>query len=219
MRVHRAFAFIDLSGFTSLTATHGDETAVNHLAGFRLAVREVCSRRGVRIAKWLGDGAMLVSVETEAAVAAVLELEHRVSGSPLALRGGMTEGDVILFEGDDYIGHAVNMAARLCDMALPHEVLAVGAIVTHVPTWAEADPLGLREVRGLGEPVEVFELARCPHDRASLVDPVCAMELPAESVVATRTAADGSTVGFCSLSCAETWEGRRSPAESPGLVV
>ena len=36
----------------------------------------------------------------------------------------MASGAVILFEGDDYIGGAVNLAARLCDMAAPQEVLA-----------------------------------------------------------------------------------------------
>jgi hypothetical protein len=46
-------------------------------------VRETCSRRGVRIAKWLGDGAMLVCVETEPLIGAVIELEHRLTGGRL----------------------------------------------------------------------------------------------------------------------------------------
>ena len=44
----------------------------------------------------------------------------------------MARGPVILFEGDDYIGTAVNLAARLCDIAAPHEVLATPSI-TEVP--------------------------------------------------------------------------------------
>ena len=42
---------------------------------------------------------------------------------PLSLRGGLASGPVILFEGDDYIGSAVNMAARLCDAARDVDVL------------------------------------------------------------------------------------------------
>ena len=38
-------------------------------------VRDICSRRGVRVAKWLGDGAMLVGVETTPLVAATLEMQ------------------------------------------------------------------------------------------------------------------------------------------------
>src|SRR3954470_1248682 len=114
MRVTRTFAFVDLCGFTGLTDEQGDEDAVEHLARFRAAAREICSRRGVRIAKWLGDGAMLVGVDPAPLVAAVLELEFCFAerDTPLALHAGLATGDTILFEGDDYIGRAVNLAAR-----------------------------------------------------------------------------------------------------------
>lgn len=219
MRVRRAFAFVDLCGFTALTDAHGDETAVAHLAAFRSIVREVCSRRGVRVAKWLGDGAMLVGVETTPLVAAVVELEARVSGSPLALRGGLTVGDVILFEGDDYIGHAVNLAARLSDLAEPHEILATADVAAAAPPWATCVAAGERAIRGLGRPVPLVHITACRHDGDRVTDPVCRMELPADAVVATRVGADGATVSFCSESCAETWEGRAAPPADRGLLA
>src|SRR5688572_27171934 len=106
MRVSRTFGFTDLCGFTSYTAVHGDELAVELLGGFRAITREVASRRGVRVAQWVGDGAMFVSVERDTLVAAVLEIEQILERErvPLALRAGVSHGDVILFEGDDYIG-------------------------------------------------------------------------------------------------------------------
>ena len=217
MRVRRAFGFIDLCGFTSLTSAHGDEEAVTHLGAFRLAVRETCSRRGVRVAKWLGDGAMLVCVEEAPLVAAVLELEHRISGSSLALRAGVTVGDVILFEGDDYIGNAVNLAARLCDMASPHEVLASCEMPPFAPDWVQCVDLGERPVRGVGQ-VRIVELSACPHGDSYVTDPVCRMELPADRVSVSRQLPDGEVVGFCSESCAETWDGRRR-APDRGLMV
>src|SRR5437764_1223521 len=78
MRVARSFAFIDLSGFTTFTDEHGDEEAGRILSDFRTCVRTVCSRRGVRVAKWQGDGAMFVAVEAPALVEAVLDLEQRI---------------------------------------------------------------------------------------------------------------------------------------------
>lgn len=125
-RVLRTFAFVDLSGFTALTDQQGDEEAVAVLGLFRNAVRGVAGFNGVRVAKWLGDGAMIVSIETEPLIEAILEIEDRIEagGSALPLRAGMTVGEVILFEGDDYIGRAVNLAARLCDIAGPREALA-----------------------------------------------------------------------------------------------
>ena len=42
------------------------------------------------------------------------------------MRIGIATGRALLFEGDDYIGSAVNLAARLCDAAGPGEVLDPG---------------------------------------------------------------------------------------------
>ena len=68
MRVPRTFVFVDLSGFTNYTAAFGDDAAGRILSTFRAIVREVASERGVRIAKWLGDGCMVVGVEQTDAI-------------------------------------------------------------------------------------------------------------------------------------------------------
>jgi adenylate cyclase len=159
-RVDRTFAFVDLSGFTAYTDSEGDAKAVEVLAGFRAAVREMAAARAVRIAKWLGDGAMLVAVETEPAVEAVIDIERRIdeSGSPLALRAGIASGPVILFEGDDYIGQAVNLASRLCDLAHPHEVLAPASIMSLLLVNTKVVPIGARHVSGFGQPIQLVRL-------------------------------------------------------------
>ena len=77
MRVPRTFVFVDLSGFTNYTAAFGDDAAGRLLSAFRTIVREVASDRGVRIAKWLGDGCMIVAVEQNDAIAFTLDLEDR----------------------------------------------------------------------------------------------------------------------------------------------
>lgn len=163
-RVDRSFAFIDLSGFTRFTSEHGDAAAVRVLAGFRQAVREVASRRGVRVAKWLGDGAMLVSIESESLIEAIIDIEHRIdeSGSPLPLRAGIAGGPVLLFEGDDYIGAAVNLASRLCDIAEPHEVLAPATMVSSLLVNTEAVPIGERSISGFAHPIALVRLDEVP---------------------------------------------------------
>jgi adenylate cyclase len=135
MRVPRYFAFIDLCGFTRFTDAHGDQESVAMLTEFRTLVREVASDHGVRVAKWLGDGAMFVSTQADPMLRMVLELEGRVEdvGLTLPLRIGVAGGDTILFEGDDYIGTPVNLAARLCDVAAPFEVLACADLVPQLP--------------------------------------------------------------------------------------
>jgi class 3 adenylate cyclase len=164
MRVERTFAFIDLCGFTSFTEAEGDERAVELLADFRACVRKAASDNGVRVAKWLGDGAMFVSVEQLHLVDAILEIERHFDEiqAPLALRAGMACGPVILFEGDDHIGTAVNLAARLCDIAQPHEVLATPSIVD-VPDTAVAEKATPVRLAGFSRPVPVLRIRRRGH--------------------------------------------------------
>ena len=164
MRVPRTFAFVDLSGFTNYTAAFGDDAAGRLLGAFRALTREVASDRGVRIAKWLGDGCMIVSVDQMACLAFALELEHRSAEvcAPLALRVGIATGHALLFEGDDYIGSAVNMAARLCDVAGPFEVLMPATQVERLPDGVTLASHGDIELRGFPGPISVVELSGVP---------------------------------------------------------
>ena len=129
----RTFVFVDLSGFTNYTAAFGDDAAGRILSAFRTIVRTVASERGVRIAKWLGDGCMVVAVDQSDAIEFVLDLD-RLSNevcAPLTVRSGLATGHALLFEGDDYIGSAVNMASRLCDHAKGVESLAGFVNIRH----------------------------------------------------------------------------------------
>jgi len=214
VRVQRSFAFIDLSGFSALTAHEGDERAVQLIGGFRAVVRDTCSRRGVRIAKWLGDGAMLVGVETSPLVASMLELQYRAAadGMPVGMTCGVTSGAVILLEGDDYIGHAVNVASRLCDLAEPHHVLATEPVAEHLPAWGMITGTTDVVLRGLDSPLAVVELALRPTPSNAERDPICGIPLTPATAAAVRHDSVGRTVLFCADSCLETWESRPRPA-------
>ena len=222
MRVRRTFAFVDLSGFTALTETEGDERAVSVLSVFRSTLRVICSRRAVRIAKWLGDGAMLVSVESKPLVAAALELKFRADSvpDPVAVKCGITIGHVILLEGDDYIGHAVNVASRLCDLAEGHEVLALPEVVPELPAWGTAESTEKVSVRGLEQPLRVVRLGLQKAPQGAIADPICQIPLTEETAFERRRDVNGATVLFCSDSCLETWVERPVTfvREEPGSV-
>lgn len=215
MRVERTFAFLDLTGFTALTETQGDQRAVEVLGIFRAALRDICSRRGVRIAKWLGDGAMLVSVETTPLLAATLEMSTAIECTPedITVKSGITRGAVILLEGDDYIGHAVNVASRLCDLAQPHEVLAVSTVVAQLPPWGTCDRADRVTVRGLEQPIDVVRLGVADASPGSVPDPVCQIPLTGETAVERRYDGDGRVLLFCAASCAEMWDQQHALAE------
>lgn len=157
-RVQRTFSFVDVSGFTEYTDREGDAAAVELLESVRGNIRRLASIHGVRVAKWLGDGAMLVGVEPEPVIEAVVEMVGAKRKINLPLRAGVASGDVILFEGDDHIGQAVNLASRLSDLAGPDEILAPADMVTSLFVNTRAVSLGSSEVPGMKDPVELVRL-------------------------------------------------------------
>jgi class 3 adenylate cyclase len=159
-RVERTFAFLDLCGFTAYTDEKGDAAAYDVISKFRTAVRQVASERGVRLAKWLGDGVMMIGVEQEDLVEAVIDIEYLVdeSRSPLPMRAGIARGRVLLIDGDDHVGSAVILASRLCDRAEPHQILAQAGTVSLQMVNAVEISLGREKVPGFGHEIEIVQL-------------------------------------------------------------
>ncbi|MEY2588505.1 MAG: adenylate cyclase [Acidimicrobiaceae bacterium] len=201
MRVDRAFAFVDLCGFTAFTDRHGDDRVVLVLAELRTALRESAARRGVRVVKWLGDGAMLSSTMIDAIAALTVEIDQRMTEAvpSLAIRAGLSYGPVIMFEGDDYIGRSVNLAARLCDRAQPHELLATSHVAAHSPSWVVPEPAGETTIAGFHDPVDLCRLSLMVDDD-NIHDPVCRLTIPT-----AHAYAPSGPQSFCSEACAGSW--------------
>ena len=155
--IDRTFVFVDICDFTKHTDRYGARSAVEVLTEFRHVVRDVTARRGVRVAKWLGDGAMLVSADVPAAVAAVMDISIRLEDADFDIHAGIAHGPVLLFEGDDHIGRAVNLSARLCEAAKKNEVLAYG-IEDHIPSWVKTDGKVSIRANGIGDVYDVLQL-------------------------------------------------------------
>ena len=201
MRVERAFGFVDLCGFTEFTDRHDDGKVVLVLAALRTVLREAAARRGVRVVKWLGDGAMLSSTMSDALVALAVELDMRMGEElpSLPVRVGLAHGPVIMFEGDDYIGRAVNLASRLCDRATAHEILATESICAERPPWVTAARNGSTHIRGFLEPVDVWALELADGAEDAVTDPVCGLVVPRGAAVRS-----GDGDWYCSRACAES---------------
>ncbi|MDQ1438620.1 MAG: adenylate cyclase [Acidimicrobiaceae bacterium] len=207
----RGFAFVDLCGFTAFTEEHGVQETVRVLSEFRNCLREIASRRSVRLAKWLGDGAMIVAVESAPLIDSLLEVAHNLAASslPLEVSAGATVGPAILFEGDDYISSSVNLASHLCHVAGPGEVLATSDMAHLLPPWAHVVDDSARSVPGFARPVPALSIAivKPAQGEAVAEDPVCKLVLP-QSVCPQQRQAAGETVWFCSDACASTWDSR-----------
>lgn len=192
--------FLDLTAFTALNDTHGDDAAIAIIDLFVAAVRDAVVGRG-RMVKTLGDGVLLQLSEPEDAA----EVAHAVSvrlhdqDRTPELTGGATTGPVVERDGD-VLGATVNLASRLAGLAKAGELLMTDPPARAASTggWS-VEPLGLTPVRGLREPVSIHRVMLCEPDRC-VVDPICGMRIiPGPST--PTTVIDARQVWFCSTTC------------------
>jgi adenylate cyclase len=151
-----AIAFLDLTGYTTLTEELGDEVAAERAAMLASTVQEISQAHRGHVVKLLGDGAMIHLPDPGTAVPCGLELIEGVekAGLPPA-RVGVAAGPVVIRDGD-YFGRTVNVAARVADYARPGEVLAT----TDVVAASNPDEVSFAEVsspslKGVAGPVSL----------------------------------------------------------------
>jgi class 3 adenylate cyclase len=155
--------FTDLVGFTEFTALSGDDAALELLAAQSRLVDEVLPA-DARVVKELGDGLLLYFRDPAEAVQAGLDLqrtfeaESESTGMPLWIRVGMHAG-VVRERGRDLVGHDVNVAARIVDVAGAGEVLVSDAVrrdaQPRVPT-VEFVELGPVVMKGIPDPIRLW---------------------------------------------------------------
>jgi adenylate cyclase len=118
-----AIAFLDVTGYTSLTEERGDEAGADLADRLASLVTEAAQSHGGQAVKWLGDGVMFYFPDPVAAVRTGLELvEEAPAAIDVRARFGVNAGRVIFRDGD-YFGRTVNVASRIADYARPGEVL------------------------------------------------------------------------------------------------
>lgn len=163
-----AIVFTDLAGFTEFTALRGDQAALDLLALQERLVRGAVGWDG-RIVKELGDGLMLWFADPCRAVQIALALqesfeEHAAENDlPLWVRIGIHYGSPAR-RGNDLVGHDVNLAARIVDLAAPGEVLVSAAVVDKIgasPPHIRFEEVGPAVMKGIPQPVSLYRAIRC----------------------------------------------------------
>jgi adenylate cyclase len=155
--------FTDLVGFTEYNALRGDEEALALLAKQEQLVREALPE-DARIVKELGDGLLIWFQDACDALRTALTLQQRFEaesngdGLPLWVRCGMHSGQQTK-RGDDLVGHDVNVAARVVDVAAPSEVLlseSTMALVNDQVPEVTFEEIGPVVMKGIPEPVRLY---------------------------------------------------------------
>jgi adenylate cyclase len=156
-----AICFLDITGYTRLTEERGDEAAAELAARLTPLVQRSAERHDGKVVKWLGDGVMFHFREPTGGVVAALEMIDAISAAGLPpAHVGLHTGPVV-FEGGDYFGRTVNLAARIGERAAPGQVLVTQEIVDRVVEDGIAfETVGAVELKGVSEPVLLHAVTR-----------------------------------------------------------
>jgi adenylate cyclase len=159
-----AICFLDLTGYTRMTDERGDEAAAELAAQLARLVQRTSSRHGGKPVKWLGDGVMFHFPRPASGVLAALEMIDGASAAGLPPAHVGLHAGPVLFQGGDYFGRTVNVAARIADYARQGEVLVSHDVVDVAgPSDGEAiafTSIGPVELKGLSEPIRLYSARR-----------------------------------------------------------
>jgi len=175
-----AILFSDVSGSTSLYEILGDERAFALIGSCLKSMSACTTEAGGRVVKTIGDSVMAVFPTADAAAIAATEMQAAAEklgdagGTRVGLRIGFNFGPVVEKDGDVF-GDAVNLAARVCDLASKGQIITVRetAKLLSRPFWPSLRELYKIPVKGKEEEVELLEVmwGSAVEDRTAVAAP------------------------------------------------
>jgi len=174
--------FADLKGSMELLAERDPEEARKILDPVLERMMEAVPRYEGTVNQVMGDGIMALfgapighedhavracyaALRMQQSVKRYAEELRRSEGIPVQIRVGLNSGEVVVRSiGSDLrmdytaVGQTTHVAARMEQMALPGSILISADSLRLAEGYAEVKPLGPMSVKGLIDPVEVYEV-------------------------------------------------------------
>ena len=158
--------FCDVVGSTASGESVDAETTRSLLAHFFVRMKGIIEAHGGVVDKFIGDAVMAVfgvpvAHEDDAlrAVRAASEMRAALPELKLLARIGINTGEAVTGTAERLVtGDAVNVAARLEQVAAPGTVLLGAGTVQLVQGTADVSPVGSLELKGKSELVPAWEL-------------------------------------------------------------
>src|SRR5712692_9866905 len=174
--------FADIKGSTALIESLDPEEARFIIDPTLNLMMEAVHRYEGFVAQSMGDGILALfgaplahEDHPQRALYAALRMQEEMrrysdrlrlsGGAPLYMRVGVNTGEVVVRSirkedlHTDYVpvGHAINLAARMEQMASPGSILVTGHTHKLTDGYFEFKPLGAAQVKGVEEPLNVYE--------------------------------------------------------------
>jgi class 3 adenylate cyclase len=157
--------FTDMEESTAMTQRLGDEAAQSMIRHHDLIVGTALFAKNGRQVKHTGDGIMASFSTASAALECAISIQRAFSEhnalnphEQVNVRIGINAGEPVA-EGDDLFGTAVQLASRVCQRAVPGEILTTDVVRQLVAGkgFLFADK-GEAELRGFEDAVRVFDV-------------------------------------------------------------
>ena len=160
-----AVMFTDIVGSTDYTQTHGDKASQELVHAHNDIVRRAIAGRDGREIKHTGDGIMASFPTAADAVAAAIGIQSGVAAHgqmrpdlPLKLRIGVSYGRPI-HENEDLFGSTVQLAARICGLSGPDEILISAATAEAIEEGAfKLESRGQTSLKGFPEAQTILQV-------------------------------------------------------------
>ncbi len=158
----RTILFTDLEGHAAMMSRLGDARGREVLREHERITREALGAYGGLEVKTMGDGFLTSFTSAQQAIECAISIQrqfaHGIAGEPLRVRAGINAGEPIA-EDDDLFGWSVIAAARIANEATGGQILVADVVRQLVA--GKGYPFrdtGLHDLRGLDEPVRLWEL-------------------------------------------------------------
>ncbi|SHK59266.1 Double zinc ribbon [Bradyrhizobium lablabi] len=174
--------FADIKGSMELFADHDPEAAKKFFDPVLECMIEAVHRYEGTVNRVMGDGIMAVfgapiaredhavracyaALRMQETVTRYSDLVHRSHGLAVEIRVGINSGEIVVYSiGDDLhmdytvVGQTANLAARMEQMAKAGSVLTTAATFQLAEGYIAMKQLGPMQVKGLTEPVQLYEV-------------------------------------------------------------
>jgi DNA-binding NarL/FixJ family response regulator/class 3 adenylate cyclase len=164
----KTFLIADVRGDASFTQERGDEAAATLTMSFTRITEEVVATTDGSVLEFHGDEALAVFESPRAAIRAAVQLQTAYvseDAAPMPVGIGLDIGESVRV-GEGYRGAALNLAARLCGVAGPGEILAtseVAHLAGHVDD-VSIESRGEMTFKNVADPVRVLRIVPVGED-------------------------------------------------------
>ena len=157
-RVLATVLFVDIATSTERLVAIGDRQWSRLVTEFRASVRGELERHRGREINYRGDDVLAVFDGSTRAIRCAQAIAEQARRLDVEVRAGAHTGEIEL-QGDDIAGIAVNIGARVCDVAQPNEILVTRSLRDLVAgSGLEFAHRGAHTLKGIPDSVELYEV-------------------------------------------------------------